>query len=68
MQAVIQASAAYQLTASVVSTDHGHHLTIRSRVPHARRPEDRILWQAVLSEAELRALRDLIDQALEVAA
>lgn len=68
MQAVIQASAAYQLKASVISTDHGHHLKISSLVPQARRLEEHVLWQAMLSDAELRALRDVIDQALEVSA
>lgn len=68
MQAVIQASPAFQLKASVTSTHHGHHLLITSLVPHARRPAEHVCWQAMLSDTELRALRDVIDQALEVAA
>lgn len=45
-----------------------HHLLITSVVPSARRPEHQVRYSSALTTAELRRLRDVIDQALTLAA
>lgn len=68
MQATIQSSPAFELLADLTRTEHGHSLKLISFVPSARRPEQQVKFQGLFTVAELRALRDLIDQALEVQA
>ena len=68
MQATFQQTPCWQLDARIGQTPYGHHLVISSFVPTARRPEHQVKFQATLSADELRRLRDVIDQALEVAA
>lgn len=41
-----------------------HHLLITSVIPTARRPEHQVRYSSDLTTAELRRLRDVIDQAL----
>lgn len=66
--AVIQSTSAYKLKASItpVAADR-HRLLITSLVPCARRPEEETRRQVVLTSGELLALRNVLDQALEVA-
>jgi len=68
MQATIQSSPAFELLADITRTEHGHSLKLISFVPSARRPEQQVKFQGLFTDAELRALRDLIDQSLEVQA
>lgn len=68
MHAIIQSAPAWQLRASVTPVRGDQlHVMVTSLVPTARRPEEQVRWQALLTANELRALRDIIDQALEVA-
>lgn len=67
MRSLIQSTPAYELSADIASSRLGHSLRLISFVPTARRPEEHVKFQAVLSTVELRALRALLDQALEVA-
>jgi hypothetical protein len=65
MQAIIQSTPAWQLRASVQPVCHDqHHLMVTRSVPSDRRGEEFVRWQAVFTADELRALRDVIDQAL----
>lgn len=64
MRSTIQATPAYELSVDLRRTDYGHHLRFISFVPHARQPEDQTRFQALLSTAELQALRRAIDDAL----
>lgn len=68
MQATIQSSPAFELLADLTRTEHGHSLKLISFVPSARRPEQQVKFQGLFTDAELRTLRDLIDQSLEVQA
>lgn len=69
MRAIIQSTPAWQLRASVTpARGDQHHLMVTSFVPTARRPEEHVRWQAVFTAGELRALRDVIEQALEAKA
>lgn len=65
MQTTIQSSPAFELLADITCTKHGHSLKLISFVPSARRPEQQVKFQGLFTDAELRALRDLIDQSLE---
>lgn len=68
MHAIIQSTPAWQLRASVTPVrDDQLHVMVTSFVPTARRPEEQVRWQAVLTGDELRALRDIIDRALKAA-
>ena len=66
MRSLIQATPAYELSADIASSRHGHSLRLISFMPTARQPQERVKFQAVFSTAELLALRALLDQALEV--
>lgn len=66
MYTTIQKIAAWHLNASVAPTPYGHFLTFTTYVPTARRPEEQVKFAATLSTEELRCLRDVIDQALDV--
>jgi len=69
MHAIIQSTPAWQLRASVTPVRGDQlHVMVTSFVPTARRPEEHVRWQGSFTADELRALRDVIDQALEVAA
>lgn len=68
MQATIQSSPAFELLADLTRTEHGHSLKLISFVPSARRPEQQVKFQGLFTDAELRTLRNLIDQSLEVQA
>lgn len=65
MRALIQSTPAYELSADITPTAHGHNFRLISFVPTARRPEEQVRFQATCSQAELVALRDLINEALE---
>lgn len=65
MQATIQSTPAYELYADLSRSAHGHSLRLISFVPTARRPERQLKFQGLFTDAELRALRDLISQSLE---
>jgi hypothetical protein len=68
MHAIFQSTSAWQLRASITPLrGDQRHIIVTSFVPTARRPEEHVQWQAQLSIDELRALRDVIDQALQVA-
>jgi hypothetical protein len=64
MRALIQATEAYELSVGITPTAYGHNLKLISLVPNARRPEDHVQFQGLLSTVELGALRDSINQAL----
>ncbi len=67
--ATIQSSPSWQLKAIVkpIQGDQ-HHLLISSYVPIARRPEEQVRFTGIFTSDELQRLRDVIDQALGVAA
>lgn len=66
MQAIIQSTPVWQLRASVTpARDDQHHFMVTSFVPTARRPEEHVRWQGMFTADELRALRDVIDRALQ---
>jgi hypothetical protein len=67
MRSLIQSTPAYELSADIATSRFGHSLRLVSFVPTARRPEEQVKFQAVLSTAELRTLRALLDQALDAA-
>ena len=64
----IQQTPAWHLNARISHTPYGYHLIFSSFVPTARRPEHQVKFSGTFSTDELRRLRDVIDQALEVAA
>ena len=64
MRSIVQASAAYELSADITPTPYGHHLRIISRIPTARRPQDQVQFQGLFSRQDLLALRDCIEGAL----
>ena len=66
MRSVIQTNPSYELSVDITKTAHGHTLKFISFVPTARRPEDQVQFQALLSTIELTALRDSINRALQV--
>jgi len=68
MRSIIQATPAYELSADIIPTPYGHSLKFISFVPLARRPEEQVKFQGLFSSAELIALRDCINRALDVAA
>jgi hypothetical protein len=64
MRSSIQATPAYELSVDLRHTDFGHHLRFISFLPHARRPEGQVRFQALFTTPELQALRRAIDDAL----
>lgn len=68
MQSTIQSNPSWQLDARITATPYGHHLTISSFVPTARRPEHQVKFSGIFSTDELRSLRDVIDQELQATA
>ena len=62
VQATLLSGPAYELRAEIRHTPYGHHVRFLSFVPSARRPEEQVKFQGLFSTAQLRALRDLIDQ------
>ena len=64
MRSLIQATPAYDLSVDIATSAHGHSLRLISFVPTARRPEDQVKFQGVFSTAELKSLRDALNQAL----
>ena len=64
MRSIVQASAAFELSADIAPTPYGHHLRIISRIPTARRPQDQVQFQGLFSRQDLLALRDCIEGAL----
>ena len=64
MRSLIQATPAYELSVDIATSTHGHSLRLISFVPTARRPEDQVKFQGVFSTAELKSLRDALNQAL----
>ena len=65
---IFQQTPDWQLDARIGQTPYGHHLVISSFVPSARRPEHQVKFSGTFSTDELRRLRDVIDQALKLAA
>lgn len=66
MRSLIQVNPSYELSIDITHTAHGHSLKFISFVSTARRPEDQVRYQALLSSTELTALRDAINQAIEI--
>lgn len=66
MRSPIQATPAYELSIDLTATPHGHSLKLISFVPTARRPEEQVKFQGVFTTAEIKALRDALNQVLEV--
>ena len=66
MRSLIQATPAYELSIDLNTTPLGHSLRLISFVPTARRPEHQVKFQGVFSTAELKALRDALNQSLEI--
>ena len=64
MRSVIQTNPSYELSIDITQTNHGHSLKFISFVRTARRPEDQVQYQALMSTTELKALGDLIREAL----
>ena len=64
MRSLIQATPAYELSVDITTSAHGHSLRLISYVPTARRPGDQVKFQGVFSTAELKSLRDALNQAL----
>ncbi|MGY0194570.1 hypothetical protein ACWA7J_05780 [Leptothrix sp. BB-4] len=62
---ILHANPAYQLSAQLQSSHHGHHLQFVSFVPTARRPERQVRFQTLLSRTDLLGLRALIDAQLQ---
>ena len=65
MRSLIQATPAYELSVDITTSAHNHSLRLISFVPTARRPEDQVKFQGVFSTAELKSLRDALNQVLE---
>ena len=64
MRSLIQATPAHERSIDITTSAHGHSLRLISFVPTARRPEDQVKFQGVFSTAELKSLRDALNQAL----
>ena len=64
MRSLIQATPAYEFSIDITTSAHGHSLRLTSFVPTAQRPEDQVKFQGVFSTAELKSLRDALNQAL----
>jgi hypothetical protein len=64
MRATITHTPAFELIAELAPSSYGFKLQFDSFVPTARRPEVQRRFQASLTAAELRSLRQLIDDAL----
>jgi hypothetical protein len=64
MRSIVQATAAYELSADIAPTPYGHHLRIISRIPTACRPQDHAQFQGLFSRQDLLVLRDFIEGAL----
>jgi len=65
MRSLIQATPAYELSADIIPTPYGHSLKLISFVPTARHPNEHVKFQGLFSSAELTALRQCIDLALQ---
>jgi hypothetical protein len=61
---LIQRSPAFELSLSIETGLHGHHLSFLTLVPIARQPEPRVRFQATLSTEELAELHAAIGRAL----
>ena len=66
VQATLLSGPAYELRAEIRHTPYGHHIRLLSFIPSARRPEEQVKFEGLLSTDQLRGLRDLID--LEIGA
>jgi hypothetical protein len=64
MRSLIQAAPAFELSVDIAHTACGHSLRLISFVPTARHPAEHVKFQGVFSTAELKSLRDALDQAL----
>jgi hypothetical protein len=64
MRSLIQSTRAYELSIDLTTTPLGHSLRLISFVPTARRPEEQVKFQGVFTTAEIKALRDALNQAL----
>lgn len=63
MRSLIQATPAFELSIDITTTSHGHSLKLISFVPTARHPENQVKFHGVFSTAELKTLRDALNQA-----
>lgn len=61
---LIQHSPAHELSLSIETGLHGHHLRFLTLVPIARHPEQRVRFQANLSTGELAELHAAIGRVL----
>jgi hypothetical protein len=64
VRAIMKATSAYDHSADIATTAHGHSLRLFSFVPTARRPEDQVKFQGMFSTLELKLLRVALNQAL----
>lgn len=64
MRSLIQATPAYQFSVDINNTAQGHSFRLISFVPTARHPGDQVKFQGMFSTAELKSLRDALNQAL----
>ena len=62
---VLQSSDNYQLALTIRPTPYGHHLKFSSFVPTARRPQEQLRFQLLLTRQEMQALHQALGQALE---
>jgi hypothetical protein len=60
----IQATPAWRLDADISRGPHGNLLRFVSLVPHAIHPEERLQFQALLSDAELQTLQKVLSAAV----
>lgn len=65
VETVIQQGPAYELSVAITTGSYGYHLEFFSFVPTARRPEKQVRLRATLTRAELRALHQVISNALQ---
>ena len=55
----------YQLALTIRPTVYGHHLKFSSFVPTARRPQEQLRFQLLLTRQEMQALHQALGRALE---
>lgn len=65
MRSTVQSSPAFRLDIDIQPTPYGHHVRLLSFVPVARSPEVQVRFAGLFSLAELTALRQAIDAAID---
>jgi hypothetical protein len=64
MKTTIQETPAYRLDIDLERSAHGTSLKLISFVPTARRPEEQVKFQALLSDTELNKLQKVLSEAV----